>query len=106
MGIRIVSALAKVYSKVTTRSGLQPEGVRDDDGYEIELANPQDKPSKYVMEVMYWWSTGHSYRPCTWRELLDVLREVGLQELSQQIEAYMKGMIFFLLASCPLKNSD
>ena len=93
MGIQIVSELAKVYSEVATRSGLQLKGV--------ELPDPHIYSGKYVMEVISLWSAGR-----TWRELLDVLRDVGLLELSQQIEAYMKGVIFFLLASCPLKNSD
>ena len=98
MGIQIVSALVNVYSEVATRSGLQLEGVK--------LPDPHVEPSKYVNEVISLWSAGHSDRPPTWRELLNVLRDVGLLELSQQIEAYMKGVIFFLLASCPLKNSD
>ena len=88
MGIQIVSAIANVYSKVATKSGVQLEGV--------ELPDPQEEPSKYVMEVISMWSAGHNR---TWRELLDVLRDVELQDLSQQIEAYMKGVIFFLLAS-------
>ena len=98
MGIQIVSALAKVYSEVATRAGLQLKGVR--------LPDPQEEPSNYVNEVISLWSAGHSHLPPTWRELLDVLQDVGLLELSQQIEAYMEGEFFFLLESCPLKNSD
>ena len=95
VGIQIVSALANVYSKVATKSGMQLEGV--------ELPDPQEEPGKYVMEVISLWSAGHNR---TWRELLDVLRDVELQDMSRQIEAYMEGVFFFLLSSCPLKNSD
>ena len=37
------------------------------------------------------WLSGRSPRPSTWRSLLQVLREVGLEELCQQVEDCFHG---------------
>ena len=43
------------------------------------------------------WLSGRSPRPPTWRSLLQVLTELGLQELSQQIEDYFQDGFKLLL---------
>ena len=82
MGIQIVSALASIHSQLTTTSGVQLHGFPPD---------PDIYPDQYVKKVISQWSEGHSLRPRTWRHLLEVLRDIGLLELSQQIEMFMKG---------------
>ncbi len=37
------------------------------------------------------WCNGAGNRPPTWRQLLNVLEDIGLKELSQHIEEVMKG---------------
>ena len=90
MGIQIVSALANIHSQLMNASGVQ---LKEDysHGWKIPLPDPQTDPGWYVEEVFSQWSAGHSHRPPTWRHLLEVLRDIGLLELSQQIETFMKG---------------
>ena len=96
MGIQIVSALANIHSLLTTTSGVQRQTMFYRSGHET---NPQTDPGWYVEEVFSQWSAGHSHRPPTWRHLLEVLRDIGLIELSEQIEMYMKGIIVHILES-------
>ena len=87
MGIQIVSALANIHSQLTTTSGVQLSEY----GRMIVLPDPLRNPGWYVEEVFSQWSAGHSHRPPTWRHLLEVLRDIGLVELNQQIDTFMKG---------------
>ena len=88
MGIQIVSALANNHSQLMNGVQLKEQ---DEDGKEIVLPDPQSHPDRYVKVVFSQWSAGRSHRPPTWRHLLEVLRDIGLLELSQQIDAFMKG---------------
>ena len=90
MGIQIVSTLADIHSQLMYESGVQLQG-QDEDGKEIVLPDPQSHPGRYVEEVFSQWSAGRSHRPHTWRHLIEVLPDIGLQELSQQIDTFMKG---------------
>ena len=90
MGIQIVSALANNHSRILNASGVQLQ-EQDEYGWEIVLPDPQSDPGRYVEEVFFQWSAGHSIRPPTWRHLIEVLRHIGLLELSQQIDTFMKG---------------
>ena len=91
MGIQIVCALANIHSQLTTTSGVQLQ-AKYEYGHRIVLVpDPQTDPGRYVEMVFFQWSGGHSHRPPTWRELLKVLRDIGLVELSQQIDTFMKG---------------
>ena len=92
MGIQIVTALANIYSQLKVTSGVQLQPQVDDDGDEVALPDPQRDPGKFVEEVISQWSAGSSHRPPTWRQLLEVLQDIGLLKLSQQIDTYMKGM--------------
>ena len=92
MGVHIVSVLADIHYQLTTTSGVQLQPQLDKDGDEIELPDPQTAPGQCVEEVISQWSISHSPRPPTWRELLQVLQEIGQLELRQQIESFMKGM--------------
>ena len=90
MGVYIVSVLANIQYQLTTGVQLQPQF--DKHGRRIPLPDPQTAPGQYVEEVISLWSIGHSPHPPTWRELLQVLQDIGQLELRQQIEAFMKGM--------------
>ena len=91
MGIQIVSALANIHSQLITTSGVQLQELLDRRRRKILLPDPQTDPGRYVVEVFSQWSAGHSHRPPTWRHLLEVLRDIGLLEQSQQIDTFMKG---------------
>ena len=85
MGVHIVSVLADIHSQLTSTSQVQLQRTWK------RLPDPQTDPGRYVVEVVSQWSAGHSPRPATWTELLQVIQDIGQQQLSQQIEAYMKG---------------
>ena len=91
MGIQIVSVLAERHSALTSSSGIELQPRVDDDGDEIALPNPNTEPAKYVEEVIFQWSAGRSHRFPTWRQLLTVLQDIGLVDLSQQIQEFIKG---------------
>ena len=86
MGIQIVSALANIHSQLITTTGVQLQVQ-----LRIVLPDTQTDPGRYVKEVFSQWSAGRSHRPPTWRHLLEVLRDIGLLELSQQIDTFIKG---------------
>ena len=90
MGIQIVSTLANIHSQLMSASGVQLK-EQNEYGHQIVLPDPQRDPGRYVEEVFSQWSAGCSHRPPTWRHLLEVLRDIGLLELSQQIDTFMKG---------------
>ena len=83
MGIQIVSSLDDNHSQLMCASGVQ---LQEQDEYDFHIYS-----GLYVEEVFSQWSAGHSHRPPTWRHLLEVLRDIGLLELSQQIDTFMKG---------------
>ena len=87
MGIQIVSALANNHSQLITKSGVQLQEQDEYGSVWLVLPDPQ-----FVEEVFSQWSAGHSHCPPTWRHLLEVLQDIGLLELSQQIDTFMKGM--------------
>ncbi len=89
MGIQIKSVLANVHSQFTTSSGVTLATTYE--GRQFTLPDPNKDPVSYIEKVIVWWSMGHSTRPPTWRHLLDVLQDIGLIELSQQIEAFLRG---------------
>ena len=95
MGIQIVSVLAERHSTLTSSSGVELQPLVDD-GDEIALPDPNTKPSKYVEEVILRWSAGRSHRRPTWRQLLIVLQDIGLVQLSQQIQEFIKGKVVAL----------
>ena len=88
MGIQIVSALANNHSRLISGVQLQEQ---DKYRWKIVLPDPQRDPGQYVTEVFSQWSAYHCHRHPTWRDLLEVLRDIGLVELSQQIDTFMKG---------------
>ena len=90
MGIQIVSLLTKHHSKLTSSSGVELL-TRYHHGLKVELPDANREPAKYVEEVIFQWSAGRSHRFPTWRELLTVLQGIGLVDLSQQIQEFMKG---------------
>ena len=89
MEIQIVSALANNHSQLMNASGVEPQ--LDQGGRKIVFPDPLTDPGLYVKEVFAQWSAGHSHHPPIWRHLLEVLRDIGLLELSQQIDTFMKG---------------
>ena len=88
MGVHIVSVLANIHHQLTTTSGVLLDET---------LPDPQRHPRLYVETVISQWSTGRSPRPPIWRELLQVLQDIGQLELRQQIEAFIKGMCIDML---------
>ncbi len=77
MGIRIVSVLAKSFSQLTQFIGV-----------ELPDLDTQSDPVYYVNLIIATW---HRLHHPTWQQLLDVLKDIGQTELSQQIDAFMRG---------------
>ncbi len=98
MGIQIMSVLANVHSQLIASSGvvLQPH-VRLDQ--ELPFLDPHEDPVQYIKEIFIQWCEGRSDRLPTWVQFLDVLRSIGLTELSQKIEAFLKGTHLYYMSS-------
>ncbi len=77
MGIRIVSVLANSLSQLAQSTGV-----------ELPDFDPQRDPVYYVNHVIATW---HRLHHPTWQQLLDVLQDIGQAELSQKIDAFMRG---------------
>ncbi len=78
MDIDIESVLANSHSQLTQSTGV-----------ELPHLDPQTDPvDDYVEQVIVTWRRLH--HP-TWQQLLDVLQDIGLAELSQQIDTFMRG---------------
>ena len=93
MGIQIVSVLAESHWQLISSSEVELQPRVDDYGDELALPDPNTEPAEYVEEVMLQWSAGRSHCSPTWRKLLTVLQDMGLIQLSQQIEEFIKGKI-------------
>lgn len=91
MGIQIVSVLANKYSVLETSSGVKLMDRFDSRKGEVTFTYSEKNPVLKVREITRQWLWGRSHRPPTWKQLLDVLQDIDLTELSQQIEAFMKG---------------
>ena len=50
-----------------------------------------DAPKGDIKLLIHCWLSGQSVRSATWRSLHEVLRELGLEELSTQIENCLSG---------------
>ncbi len=80
MGIRILSVLANSLSQLAQSAGV-----------ELPDLDAQRDPVYYVNQVIVTW---HRLHHPTWQQLLDVLQDIGQAELSQQIDAFMRGNYF------------
>ena len=56
-----------------------------------------DAPKDNLKLLIDCWLSGQSARPATWRSLHEVLRELGLEELSLQIESCLSGKRMFII---------
>ena len=57
---------------------------------------------EYVSAVLRLWLAGKGLRSPTWQSLLDLLRDINEEKLSQQIESYLNGKL--LPATPPLPS--
>lgn len=89
--IKALSSLAEMQSKLITAAGLTLEAHA-----EKKIANTED-PCLHVEIILNQWAAGRSLRPPTWRSLIEVLCEVGLNNLGQEMEDFMSGTIIVLL---------
>ena len=92
-GFNLNTLLADVYWEFSSAIGI-PD-VRDECSPEKTMVNAFD----------HWLSKGDKLRkPPTWRAFLDVLTDLGLGELSQQIEEYLSdGMCLSSLPAPPFE---
>ena len=74
MGIDIESVLANSHSQLTQSTGVEIP----------YLVYPVDYAEHFIIT---WRRLHHP----TWQQLLDVLQDIGQAELSQQIDAFMRG---------------
>ena len=80
-GIQVVTSLTKTYVQLMEIAGIT-----------VDWENQrQPNPDRRIEIVIHKWETQKSLRPPTWRSLLDILRELGMNELSQQITDYLYG---------------
>ena len=74
-GIKIVTSLAEIPAQLAAVLGVRLMTVEE----------------KQVEIVIGKWESGQSQHPITWRSLLDILKELDLEDLSQEIEDFMHG---------------
>ena len=79
--VNIVDQIATHYSK------LDPLLLNDDNGAVTSaIADKHQRSSETInQEILTRWLQGRGKLPVTWSTLLDVLRDVGLSELTQMI---------------------
>ena len=80
-GIKVVSSLAKIPARLAAAVGIN---------LQEHVMDLPDK-NKRVEMIIDQWKAGDSQRPATWRSLLNVLQDLGLEDLSQEVEDYMHG---------------
>ncbi len=80
MGIQIFPDLANKHSELATLSGVN-----------TRLPEFEENPVLYIQEVIAQWSRGNSHHPPSWGQLLQVLWDIGLTELGEEIEKFLKG---------------
>ena len=74
-GIKIVTSLAEIPAQLAAVLG-------------VSLMAGEEQQVEIVIGK---WESGQSQHPITWRSLLDILKELDLEDLSQEIEDYMHG---------------
>ena len=74
--LQVVTSLSRSYRRLVAAIGIN------------------DAPKDKLKYLIHCWLSGQSVRPATWRSLHDILRELDLEELSQQIEDYLTGANF------------
>ena len=74
-GIKIVASLAEIPTQLAAILG-------------VSLMTGEEQQVEIVIEK---WESGQSQHPRTWRSLLNILKELDLEDLSQEIEDYMHG---------------
>ena len=75
-------------------TGIQIESVLGNNVSQLMTSVGMDKSFRLysgVRHIFREWCNGEGNRPPTWRQLLNVLEDIGLKELSQHIEEVMKG---------------
>ncbi len=75
-------------------TGIQIESVLDYNLSQLMASIGMDKSflaALGVRHIFRKWCNGAGNRPPTWRQLLNVLEDIGLKELSQHIAEVMKG---------------
>ena len=94
MGIQIVSAMAE-HDFALESLFVEERSSYFNRKHEIVSPDTNRELAKYVEEVILRWSAGRILHcpPPTWRRLLTVLQAIGLIQLSQQIQEFIKGMI-------------
>ena len=96
VGINVVTSLAKVYTQVMRTAGLTMyESLRE------SLSGCKTDIKCLEVIVKEWVEFGNAYFPPTWRSLLNMLRQLNMESLSQQIEECFHGkqlVIVHLLA--------
>ena len=57
----------------------------------VSVIGIDNAPKDNLKLLIHCWLSGQSARPATWRSLYEVLRELGLEEMSLQIESCLSG---------------
>ncbi len=86
-------------ARLEVLTDIQIESVLGNNVSQLMASIGMDKPLllldalafRGVRHIFREWCIGKGNRPPTWRQLLNVLEDIGLQELSQHIEEVMKG---------------
>ena len=81
-GTEIVASLAEVHAKIMLAAGISLSNQQK----RKLLAKRETQKNECLEIVIGQWGIGNSNCPPTWRSLLDILKQLNLQNLCQKIE--------------------
>ena len=84
--IRIISTLSHKWKSVGDLLDFDSYGEKL---VQIEEENRRD-PEACCRDMFQWWLMGNGRKPCTWRTLIEIIKECGLEALAKEIEAALR----------------
>ena len=81
-GIKVLSSLAKIPAQLASLAGVTLH----------DQAGTSNKKACVEAVIEQWKSVGGKHPP-TWKSLLDILKELDLEDLNQAVEDYLHGEI-------------
>ena len=91
--IRIISSLSPKWKSVGDLLDFDSYGEKL---VLIEEENYRD-PVACCRDVFQWWLMGNGRQPCTWRKLIEITKECGLEAFAEEIEAALRSQFSWKL---------
>ena len=79
---------------------LEAAGVPVVTSLKMEIENNPGQISRILYRQEEWakeWEKGACHLPPTWRSLFEMLKELDLEDLSQEVQTYLTGELVYIL---------